>query len=117
MPAAMSSNRVGPVGSQPSSSRVRSFEAATSADALANPYHRTVTFTYDFFKWANLANTITDSHFVPRDRMGRTMAFIARQIDSVFDDLRVDAGTGFLRTWVIYCNLNHDRVDGLELLA
>ncbi|HSK75072.1 MAG TPA: Type 1 glutamine amidotransferase-like domain-containing protein [Thermoanaerobaculia bacterium] len=54
--------------------------SAVSADALANPYHRTVTFTYDFFKWANLANTITDSHFVPRDRMGRTMAFIARQI-------------------------------------
>lgn len=54
--------------------------SATSADALANPYHRTVTFTYDFFKWANLQNTITDSHFVPRDRMGRTLAFIARQI-------------------------------------
>ncbi|HKV09842.1 MAG TPA: Type 1 glutamine amidotransferase-like domain-containing protein [Thermoanaerobaculia bacterium] len=54
--------------------------SATSADALANPYHRTVTFTYDFFHWANLQNTITESHLVPRDRMGRTMAFIARQI-------------------------------------
>ena len=54
--------------------------SATSAQALANPYHRTVTFTYDFFKWANLQNTITDSHFVARDRMGRTLAFIARQI-------------------------------------
>jgi cyanophycinase len=54
--------------------------SAVSSDALANPYHRTVTFTYDFFKWANLQNTITDSHFVPRDRMGRTLAFIARQI-------------------------------------
>lgn len=54
--------------------------SATSAQALANPYHRTVTFTYDFFKWTNFQNTITDSHFVPRDRMGRTLAFIARQI-------------------------------------
>jgi cyanophycinase len=54
--------------------------SAVSADALANPYHRTVTFTYDFFKLANFQNTITDSHFVPRDRMGRTLAFIARQI-------------------------------------
>jgi cyanophycinase len=54
--------------------------SVTSAEALANPYHRSVTFTYDFFKWANLQNTITDSHFVPRDRMGRTLAFIARQI-------------------------------------
>ncbi|HVS00883.1 MAG TPA: peptidase S51 [Thermoanaerobaculia bacterium] len=54
--------------------------SATSADALANPYHRTVTFTYDFFHWSHLQNTVTDSHFVARDRMGRTMAFIARQI-------------------------------------
>lgn len=54
--------------------------SATSADALANPYHRSVTFTYDFFHWANLQGTITDSHFVTRDRMGRTLAFLARQI-------------------------------------
>jgi cyanophycinase len=54
--------------------------SATSAEALADPYARSITFTYDFFKWANLQNTITDSHFVARDRMGRTMAFLARQI-------------------------------------
>jgi cyanophycinase-like exopeptidase len=51
-----------------------------SSEALANPYHRYVTFTYDFFHWANLQSTITDSHLVTRDRMGRTMAFVARQI-------------------------------------
>jgi cyanophycinase-like exopeptidase len=51
-----------------------------SSEALANPYHRYVTFTYDFFHWANLQSTITDSHFVTRDRMGRTLAFLARQI-------------------------------------
>jgi cyanophycinase len=51
-----------------------------STEALANPYHRYATFTYDFFKFANLQNTITDSHFVPRDRMGRLLAFLARQI-------------------------------------
>ncbi|HYG62154.1 MAG TPA: peptidase S51 [Thermoanaerobaculia bacterium] len=54
--------------------------SATSADALANPYARSITFTYDFFKWTHLQNTISDSHFVARDRMGRTMAFLARQI-------------------------------------
>jgi cyanophycinase len=54
--------------------------SAVSSDALANPYHRTITFTYDFFHWANLGGTITDSHFVTRDRMGRTLAFLARQI-------------------------------------
>jgi len=54
--------------------------SATSASALSNPYDRTVTFTYDFFHWAHMQNTITDDHFVTRDRMGRTMAFLARQI-------------------------------------
>lgn len=54
--------------------------SATSADALANPYHRSVTFTYGFFNFANLQDVITDQHFVPRDRFGRTAAFLARQI-------------------------------------
>jgi cyanophycinase-like exopeptidase len=54
--------------------------SAVSSDALANPYHRTISFTYNFFNWANLGRIITDSHFVTRDRMGRTMAFVARQI-------------------------------------
>src|SRR5215207_5256693 len=31
-----------------------------SSEALANPYHRYATFTYDFFHWANMQNTITD---------------------------------------------------------
>ncbi len=54
--------------------------SVTSATALANPYAKAVTFTYGFFTWPNLHDTITDSHFVARDRMGRTMAFLARQI-------------------------------------
>ncbi|HWN40804.1 MAG TPA: Type 1 glutamine amidotransferase-like domain-containing protein [Thermoanaerobaculia bacterium] len=54
--------------------------SATSAEALSNPFHRRISFTYDFFHWANMQGTITDSHFAQRDRMGRTMAFIARQI-------------------------------------
>jgi cyanophycinase len=54
--------------------------SATSAEALANPYHRHVTFTYGFFNFANLQDVITDSHFVARDRMGRLLAFLARQI-------------------------------------
>jgi cyanophycinase-like exopeptidase len=54
--------------------------SVTSSQALANPYHKSVTFTYDFFNWPNMQNTITDQHFVARDRMGRTLAFVARQI-------------------------------------
>src|SRR3954469_14432997 len=52
--------------------------SAVSSDALANPYHRTISFTYDFFHWPNMQDTLTDDHFVTRDRMGRTLAFLAR---------------------------------------
>lgn len=51
-----------------------------SSEALSNPYHRYISFTYDYFKWTNLNQTLMDTHFVARDRMGRLMAFVARQI-------------------------------------
>jgi cyanophycinase len=34
----------------------------------------------DFLTMPNMANKITDSHFVTRDRMGRSIAFLARLI-------------------------------------
>lgn len=54
--------------------------SATSANALANPFHTSISFTYNFFNWNDLQNVVTDSHFQQRDRMGRLMAFLARQI-------------------------------------
>lgn len=48
-------------------------------DALADPY-RDINFTYNFFGWGNLKGTVVDTHFDKRERMGRIMAFIARQI-------------------------------------
>lgn len=51
-----------------------------SAQALADPYDRRVSLTVDFFHWQDLQGTITDQHFQQRDRMGRTMTFIARLI-------------------------------------
>ncbi|GHJ43695.1 hypothetical protein Cs7R123_10370 [Catellatospora sp. TT07R-123] len=51
-----------------------------SSEALANPYDGYISFTTGMFSWPNYANTINDSHFVTRDRMGRTMAFVARAI-------------------------------------
>ena len=54
--------------------------SAKSADALADPYHKEITFTYDFFRWPHMRGTITDTHFVERDRLGRTLAYLARQI-------------------------------------
>jgi cyanophycinase len=53
---------------------------ATSADILANPYHKSASFTYDFFAWRDMGTTLTDQHFVTRDRMGRLLGFLARQI-------------------------------------
>lgn len=54
--------------------------SAVSSDALANPYHRSISFTYNFFNWNNLQTTLTDTHFSQRDRMGRLMSYLARQI-------------------------------------
>ena len=51
-----------------------------SAEALSDPYHKSISFTYDFFRWSNMQNTFADQHVVARDRMGRTLAFLARQI-------------------------------------
>jgi cyanophycinase-like exopeptidase len=52
-----------------------------SKDALANPYHYEVTVVTDFLKIPHLDNLITDSHFAKRDRMGRTLVFLARMIE------------------------------------
>jgi len=49
-----------------------------STDVLPNPYFERVTLVRDFLKIPHLENLITDSHFVKRDRMGRTLGFIAR---------------------------------------
>jgi cyanophycinase len=49
-----------------------------SKEALSNPYHIQVTVVRDFLKIPQLQNTITDSHFAKRDRMGRTLVFLAR---------------------------------------
>jgi cyanophycinase len=54
--------------------------SVTSSEALSNPYHQKINFTYNLFAWNYLQTTITDTHFSQRDRMGRLFAFLARQI-------------------------------------
>ncbi|HEY9611451.1 MAG TPA: Type 1 glutamine amidotransferase-like domain-containing protein [Allocoleopsis sp.] len=70
--------------------------AVESRDALEDPYED-ILFTYDLFKWGNMQGTIADTHFDKRDRMGRTMTFIARQIrDGIADSalaIAVNEGT------------------------
>ncbi len=54
-------------------------EGIETKQALEDPY-RDITFSYNFFPWSHLRGTIIDTHFDSRKRMGRIMAFIARQI-------------------------------------
>jgi len=52
--------------------------SATSADALANPFNRDITLDRDFLRLPNMNGLITDQHLIERDRLGRTLAFMAR---------------------------------------
>jgi cyanophycinase len=47
---------------------------------LPNPFHPRVTLVRDFIKVPLLNNTLTDSHFAKRDRMGRTLVFLSRLV-------------------------------------
>jgi cyanophycinase-like exopeptidase len=51
-----------------------------STDVLPDPYFERVTLVRDFLKIPHLNNRITDSHFAKRDRMGRSLGFLARII-------------------------------------
>lgn len=56
--------------------------SVSSSTALAEPYQDSVSFSEHMFDWSALHDTLTDSHFVKRDRMGRLMAFLCRQLAS-----------------------------------
>ena len=51
-----------------------------STDVLPDPYFERVTLVRDFLKIPHLENLITDSHFAKRDRLGRSLGFLARLI-------------------------------------
>jgi cyanophycinase len=52
----------------------------TSAEGLADPFHRDLTLDRDFLALSKLGGKITDQHVQERDRMGRTVAFLARLV-------------------------------------
>jgi len=56
-------------------------DTVTSAQALANPFHERVTVGTGFLRIPALKGIITDSHFHARDRMGRTLVFLARMME------------------------------------
>jgi cyanophycinase len=52
----------------------------TSAEGLADPFHRDLTLDRDFLALPALDGLITDQHLQERDRMGRTVTFLARLV-------------------------------------
>lgn len=50
----------------------------TSKLALSNPFHPRIVIAHSFLDDPALKDTITDTHFVTRDRMGRLLVFMAR---------------------------------------
>jgi cyanophycinase-like exopeptidase len=74
--------------------------SARSPLALASPYGATVSFAPSLFDWEPLDATLTDSHFVKRDRMGRLMTFLCRQLASGKRDdawgLGIDEGSAIV---------------------
>ncbi len=55
-------------------------DSIVSKDALADPYSPKVTIERDFLDLPHMKGLITDSHWVERDRLGRTLVFLARML-------------------------------------
>ena len=56
--------------------------SVTSSQTLANPFHRYVTLDRDLFQQPLGVDKLYDSHFVTRDRMGRSLTFLARIVNN-----------------------------------
>lgn len=65
-------------------------------EALEDPYED-IFFTENLFQWKYFQNTLIDTHFVEDDRMGRTMAFVARLLRDGLSEsplaIGIDSGT------------------------
>ena len=53
-------------------------DSAYSEPSLKNPFNARITINHGFLSIPNLENLITDTHFKKRDRLGRTLVFMAR---------------------------------------
>ena len=53
-------------------------QSAISSKALADPFHHDITLIRDFLQLPQMGGLITDQHLIERDRLGRTLAFMAR---------------------------------------
>ena len=75
-------------------------EDLSSPLTLANPFHPRVAIVHNFLTNALLKNVITDTHFAARDRMGRTLVFMARILQDgrarQIGDIAIDERTAVL---------------------
>jgi cyanophycinase-like exopeptidase len=75
-------------------------DTVTSPQALADPYDRRVTLEREFLSFPGLAGFLTDSHFVERDRLGRSLVFLARLMQDGWSaaprEIAVDRATALL---------------------
>jgi cyanophycinase-like exopeptidase len=71
-----------------------------SHQTLLNPYLARVTVRRNFLNIELLRNTLTDTHFAKRDRMGRTLTFLARIVQDGWSrqprEIAVDAKSAVL---------------------
>jgi cyanophycinase len=71
-----------------------------SSDVLRDPFHERVTLVREFLKIPHLQDKITDSHFAKRDRLGRTLVFLARLRQDAWSkdprDIAIDEKSAFL---------------------
>lgn len=58
----------------------------SSSEALANPFNNRVTIRRNLLDIPVLRNILTDTHFKARDRMGRTISFLARIVQDGWSD-------------------------------
>lgn len=74
--------------------------ALKSPEVLSNPFDPRVTIVRQFLKIPLLKEIITDTHFSVRDRLGRTLVFMARILQDgkarKIRDIGVDQGAGVL---------------------
>jgi cyanophycinase len=74
--------------------------ALTSPETLSNPLHPRVTIVHQFLDIPLLKEVITDTHFSARDRLGRTLVFMARILQDGsahrIRDIAADEGAGVL---------------------
>jgi cyanophycinase len=71
-----------------------------SAETLSNPFNPRVTIVHRFLENPLLQEVITDTHFSARNRLGRTLVFMARILQDGMArrvrDIAVDEGTAVL---------------------